>query len=126
MNVEFTIPYPADKKMKAQWSKRFGLNAFWAGKCWQQRKKDADAWHRIVWHELTKQGIQKNTFKHPVKIAFWFNDRLDIDNDSVFVKLTIDALKKWVIEDDSKKYVRSIELNCHEADCIRVKLERYE
>jgi hypothetical protein len=36
------------------------------------------------------------------------------------MKLTIDALKGWIIQDDSKKYVRSVELNCHDEDCIRV------
>lgn len=126
MKNEFVIPYPAASKARSQWSKRFGLNGFWAGKPWQQRKKDADTWHRIVWAELAKQDIPRGkTFPYPVRIRFWFNDRLDIDNDSIYVKLTIDALKGWMIEDDNKKYVKSVEMNCHEENYILVRLERY-
>ena len=60
----------------------------------------------------------------PVSIKFWFNDNLDIDNDSTYAKLIIDSLKGLLIEDDNKKYVRRIELNCHDEDCILVVIER--
>lgn len=122
-HCEFVIPYPPTKAGKTKWSKRFGLNAFWAGKCWQARKADADYWHKIVWSEMARQNIPKKPFKDPVKIRFWFNDRLDIDNDSVFMKLTIDAMKGWVIQDDNKKYVQSVELNCHSEGSIHVSVE---
>ncbi len=29
MTIEFTVPYPA---RKSAWTKRYGLNAYWAGK----------------------------------------------------------------------------------------------
>lgn len=120
----FDIPYPNTKGGKAQWSKRFGLNAYYSGKVWQARKADADYWHKVVWAELERQKIPKKVYSDPVCIRFWFNDRLDIDNDSIYMKLTIDALKGWIIQDDSKKYVRSVELNCHDEDYILVVVER--
>lgn len=120
----FEIAYPATKGGKAQWSKRFGLNAYYSGKIWQARKSDADYWHKLVWAELERQKIPKKIYNEPVFIRFWFNDRLDIDNDSIYMKLTIDALKGWLIQDDSKKFVRRVELNCHNEDHILVVVER--
>lgn len=116
----FVIPYPNTKGGRAQWSKRFGLNAYYAGKAWPVRKADADYWHKLVWAELERQKVPRKVFTEPVSIQFWFNDRLDIDNDAIYAKLTIDALKGWLIQDDSKKYVRRVELNCHDEQCILV------
>lgn len=43
MTEKFTIPYPPTKKGKAMWSRQYGMNAYYSGKHWAQRKKDAEA-----------------------------------------------------------------------------------
>ena len=122
--VQFKIDYPPTKAGKSYWNKRYGLNAYYSGKPWQARKRDADYWHALVRSELTKQKIPMSKYNVPVSIKFWFNDNLDIDNDSTYAKLIIDSLKGLLIEDDNKKYVRRIELNCHDEDCILIVIER--
>ena len=98
--MTITIPYPHRK----DWAKRYGLNAYWAGKHWAQRKEDADFWHYLVRSALNRQGIYKLPYKRPVEITFTWNDRLDIDNHAAMGKMIVDALKGWVIADDSRKY----------------------
>ena len=80
---------------------------------------------------LTRAAIKESIprpvmFDKPVKIRFWFNSRLDVDNNSILVKFIIDSLKGWIIEDDSKKYVRSIEINCHTEDYILAIVEEIQ
>ena len=58
----FEIPYPPTKRGKAAWNKRFGLNAYYAGKHWSQRKPDDNReWVRKVSHE------------------FWENDSIQVE-----------------------------------------------
>lgn len=45
--IRFTIAYPPTRKGKAAWNKRFGLNAYYAGKHWAKRKKDAEELHAM-------------------------------------------------------------------------------
>lgn len=79
MKIVFEIPYPPTKAGRTAWSKLYGLNAYWAGKHWSQRKKDAEYWHYLVRAELRRQGVKPRVFKHPVYITFYHNDGLDID-----------------------------------------------
>ena len=37
--IRFTIPYPATKAGKSAFCRRFGLNAYYEGKHWGQRRK---------------------------------------------------------------------------------------
>ena len=60
----FTVPYP--RNMSA-FCKRFGLNAYWSGKHWGQRKSDAEYMHRLVWTALSDQGIPRKPFKKPTE-----------------------------------------------------------
>ena len=50
--LEFVIHYPETKQGKTEWSKRYGLNAYWAGKHWAERKRDAEHWHWLTRAEL--------------------------------------------------------------------------
>lgn len=118
--VVFDIPYPPDKKGRSAWSKRYGLNAYYAGKCWQARKADADFWHKLVQKEMDRQDVRKYPFENPVILTFWFNDRLDASNHAVYAKMVEDGLKGRVIQDDNRKYVVGIEMYFHDEDCIRV------
>ena len=116
----FDISYPNNKGGKTSWSKRFGLNAYYSGKCWQARKADADYWHRLVWAEMERQNVRKYPYENPVILTFFFNDRLDISNHAMYAKFIEDGMKGRVIKDDNRTWVKGIEMYFHEEDCIRV------
>ena len=105
--VSFTIPYPPQKQ-RSSFFKRYSLNSVYSGTHWSARKRDADAWHDMVHAELLRQKIRKRPLKCPVEVWFWWDDRLDIDNHALMGKMTVDALKGWLIEDDSKKYFAAV------------------
>ena len=42
---QFKIPYPKPASAKVAWNRRYGMNAYYSGKHWAQRKKDAEVWH---------------------------------------------------------------------------------
>ena len=42
MTESFIIPYPKSDAGKKQWNREYGLNAYWAGKHWKKRTKDAE------------------------------------------------------------------------------------
>lgn len=121
--ISFTIQYPPTKAGKAAWNRRYGLNAYYAGKHYQQRKRDAQELHAITWAALKKARVKKQPLENPVKLTFLFDDRLDCSNHAVIAKCVEDAMKGWVIKDDSRKYVKSITVAFHEENCIRVIVE---
>ena len=53
--VQFKIDYPPTKAGKSYWNKRYGLNAYYSGKPWQARKRDADYWHTITLAAIRQQ-----------------------------------------------------------------------
>ena len=120
--MRFRIPYPDSKAGKAQWAKEYGFNAYYAGKHWARRKRDAEYWHTLVRSELRKQGIKPRCFKGPVIISFWWNDRLDIDNHAAMGKMIVDAIKGVLIEDDSRRYVRGVGHLFHDESYILVEV----
>lgn len=123
MKISFEIPYPPTKAGRAAWSRRYSLNAYWAGKHWTQRKKDAEYWHSLVRAELHRQGIKPRLAKHPVYITFYHNDRLDIDNHAVIGKLVVDALKGVLLTEDDRKHFAGVRHLFWEGDAIRVEIE---
>lgn len=120
MAVQFDIPYPPGKSGRSAWSRRFGLNAYYAGKCWQLRKMDADFWHDLVAVEMQRQHVRDAPFEDAVYIEMAFHDRLDIDNHAIYAKMIIDAMKGRVIADDDRQHVRGLTMKFHTRDCIRV------
>lgn len=106
--VQFTIPYPPTKKGKAAWNKRYSLNAYWAGKHYKQRAEDARTIHTLVVLALRQARIRKELIKAPVEIIFRWHDGLDCDNHAALGKMIVDALKGWVIKDDSPRWVRRV------------------
>lgn len=122
--IRFIIPYPTTKNGRAEWSKKYGLNAYWAGKHWAQRKNDADYWHNLVHSELRRQGI-RGGFDRPVSITFRWNDRLDLDNHAAMGKMIVDALKGVVIPDDSRRWFKRLEYGWHDEDWILVEIEEW-
>lgn len=106
--IRFTIPYPPTKKGKAAFCKRFGLNAYYAGKHWAKRKRDADELHMLTRSALNRAHVKKHPFKNPVEIRFYWDDGLDADNHAVIGKTIVDAMKKAVIENDDRRYVAKV------------------
>ena len=110
----FKIEYPNTPAGKKDWNKRFSDNAYYAGKHWAVRKKDADYWHNMVRACMDRQGVRKRPFEKPVEILLFWNDRLDVDNHSIMGKMIVDAMKGRLLQNDSKKYVRSVTHTFHD------------
>ena len=125
-HCEFIIPYPSTKEGKAAWNKRFGLNAYYAGKHWTKRQQDAEYWHKLVWSEMERQKVRKFPFQNPVHIYMWFNDRLDASNHAAMLKLVEDSCKGRIIKDDNRKYVHGVHILFHDEDCIRIRVQEEE
>ena len=79
--------------------------------------------HRIVRVALKKSRISPVLFERPVYMYFYFNDRLDCSNHAVYVKLIEDALKGYLLRDDSRKFVKGILISFHDEDVIKVKIK---
>lgn len=106
--IRFTIPYPPTKKGKAAFCKRFGLNAYYAGKHWTQRKRDADELHMLARAAMNRAHVKKQPFKNPVEIRFYWDDGLDADNHAVIGKAIVDAMKGALIENDDRRFVAKV------------------
>lgn len=120
MNACFDIEYPATKKGRTEWNRRYGLNAYWSGKHYAARSKDAEYWHSIVADVMRRQKARNFPFENPVEITILFNDNLDCDNHAAMTKMIIDSMKGRVIHDDNRKWVKSVTMGFHDLDCIRV------
>lgn len=99
-NIKFNI----DLKVTG----KYGLNKIYSGIHWAKRKKLADSIHLLVVSSLRNQKIPRKIFEVPVEITIFYNSRMDIDNHGFLTKMIIDALKGYLIQEDSKKYVCSI------------------
>lgn len=101
-----------------------GMNKLYAGKHWAVRKKEADYWHQLT-HINMKKQLPKRIFKKPVMITIEYNSRLDIDNHGYLSKMIIDGMKGYLIEEDSRKYVKGLAQVFHDGpiDKIYVKVE---
>jgi hypothetical protein len=122
----FEIPYPGTPAERKRWNRLYGLNAIYAGKHWSQRNKDKTFWHYITRNALQEVGIKQKTFDRPVRISFWWNSRLDLDNEAYMRKMIIDSLHGWLIENDSKRYVRELRDYCHDRPYIAVEVRGLE
>ncbi len=120
MEEVFEIPYPDTPAGKKQWTKRYGMNAYYAGKHWAVRKADADYWHRLTRYEMQRQKVRTEPFKSPVILSFYWNDRLDCSNHAVMAKMIEDALIGRLIEGDSREWVKGIEHYFWDGDSIKV------
>lgn len=109
--IQFFIPYPKPRTIKGKkrtFAGEYGLNAIYAGKHWTRRKADSDFWHGYVLQCLLEQGIKKKVYDCPVEIKFSWDDKLDCSNHAYAAKMIEDALKGYLIADDSRKYVSRI------------------
>lgn len=120
MKESFKIPYPPTPAGRKAWAKRFGLNAFYSGKHWSQRKADAEFWHTLVRAEMERQKVRRRPFEKPVVLTFYFNDRLDCSNHAMYVKFIEDGMIGRLLVNDSRRWVKGIEVYFHDADYIKV------
>lgn len=114
------IPYPATPAGKKQWTKLYGLNAYYVGKHWSKRKEDAQYWHMLTLRAMQGTHCRKKPFEKPVVITFLFNDSLDCSNHAMIAKMIEDGLKGRLIVDDTRRWVKGIEMYFHSADYIKV------
>ena len=124
MTETFRIHYPKTKAGKKEWSKRYGMNAYYAGKHHALRAQDARFWHSMTFSAMSR--CRKRPFEKPVVITFCWNDGLDLDNHAVMAKMIVDAMKHRMINDDTRKWVRGIEHYWHDEDCIKVTVTEVE
>lgn len=123
MKVTFDIPYPPTKKGKAAWNKRFGLNAYYSGKVWQQRKRDAEELHTLAQLSMRKAHIRRQMVNAPVEVRFYWNDGLDVDNHAAMGKAFVDAMKGYLLPDDDRRWFRRVTHEFWDGDTIRVEVK---
>lgn len=118
--VMFKIDYPPTKAGKTAWNRRYGLNAYYAGKHWAVRQKDAEYWHTIT-RAAVRECIKKPVIlDNPVVIEAYFNDNMDASNHAPILKMVEDSLKGLLIYDDNRRYVKGVSMFFHNEDYIKV------
>lgn len=117
---QFKIPYPKPASAKVAWNRRYGMNAYYSGKHWAQRKKDAEVWHWMTTAAMRKAKCRTTPFDKPVIVRFYWNDNLDVDNHAVMGKMIVDAMKGLIIHDDSRRYLVGVSHYFHDEDYILV------
>lgn len=122
MTARFTIPYPPTKKGKSVFCKRFGLNAYYAGKHWSARKRDAEELHWLARSAMRRAGIRERMFQAPVDVIFRWDDGLDVDNHAVLGKAFVDAMKGYILRDDNRRCVRRVVHEFWDGGAIQVEV----
>lgn len=126
--ITLFIPYPENPKEKTRWAREYSLNRYYAGKHWTKRQKDAE-----FWHSLTKKAVY-DAFDYrpplpaeqPVMFRFYWNSKLDLDNNSAMGKMIVDGLKGILIKDDNRKHVIGISHYFHDENYIKIEIEEID
>lgn len=106
--IRFVIPYPPTKAGKTAWNRRFGLNAYYAGKHYQARRKDTAELHAIALTAMKKAKIKREMVSGPVCVRFLWDDGLDCDNHAVLGKAFLDAMKGYILPEDNRRWVKEV------------------
>ena len=122
MTESFRIYYPKSKAEAKRWNSQYGMNAYYAGKHWSERKKDAEFWHLLTRSAMNKQEVRRKPFEKPVEISFLWNDKLDLDNHAVMGKMIVDGMKGRLINDDNRTWLKGIYHGFHDEDYILVQI----
>ena len=120
--IWFDIPYPPTKAGKTAWNRRFGLNAYYAGKPWPARKRDAQELHCLTIAALKRARVRKEFVNWPAEVRFYWDDGLDCDNHAVIGKAVVDALKGWILPDDNRRWLKKVSHEFWEGGKIRVEI----
>lgn len=123
--MRFKIQYPPTKKGKAAWNKRFGLNAYYSGKHWPARKRDAEDLHMIARAAMKRSGIRNELVTFPVQVKFFWDDNLDIDNHAVLGKAIVDAMKGYILPDDNRRWLKRVTHEYWNGGEILVEVQAY-
>ena len=89
-------------------SSKLSLNSVYSSNHWTIRKRQAEDIHTLVKLELLSKRIPRKIFENPIRINFYWNSMLDLDNHGYLTKLIIDGLKGYLIHDDTKKHIQEI------------------
>lgn len=106
--ISFTIPYPPAKAGMTEWSKRYSLNAYWSGKHYKARNRDAREIHDLTILCMRKAGIRRKFLDYPVEVRFYWDDGLDADNHAALGKMVLDAMKGYILPEDNRKWVKKV------------------
>lgn len=123
--IRFEIPYPHTKREKSAFCRRFGLNAYYSGKHWGQRKKDAEELHALTITAMRRAKVRRELLRYPVEITFLWDDGLDVDNHAAIAKAIVDAMKGYILPDDSPRFYRKMVHQFWDGGCIRVEVAPY-
>ena len=96
------------------------LTPNWAGKKPCVRAEDARDFKTLVRLCLRQQGVPVRLFEKPVSISFWHNTRMDVDNHAAIEKMTVDAIKGWLLRDDDRRHYREKHSFFHDENYMRV------
>lgn len=107
MRTETFIIHAGEQKIK-----ECSLNRIYAGSHWTVRRKKAHFFHELTATEIKAQCTPK-IFETPVNVTIWYNTCFDIDNHSYMSKMIIDGMKGLFIENDTRKYVKSLTQGFH-------------
>lgn len=124
--ISILIPYPAGAKAKSVFCRQFGLNAYYGGKHWAQRQKDAEYIHALTLQALRKAGVPRGVLGCPVEVRFAWDDGLDIDNHAALGKMIVDALKGYLLTDDNRRWFRRVSHEFWGGGTIRVDILPFE
>lgn len=101
------------------------MNAIYAGKHWRKRSADVKYWHTMATKYIDNCAKKHRKFDKPVSITYYWNDRMDLDNHAYMAKLITDSLVGILLEDDTRRYVKSITHSWHDENCIAIVIEEY-
>ena len=121
-NIRFDIPYPPTKRGKSAFCRRFGLNAYYSGKHWAQRKKDADELHALTLAAMRRARVRKKLASGPVQVRFFWDDGLDVDNHAALGKAMVDAMKGYILPDDNRRWFLRVIHEFWDGGSIRVEV----
>lgn len=120
--IVFEIDYPPTKEGKTAWNKRFGLNAYYAGKHYQQRKRDAQELHALTISAMKRARVRRQMVHGPVEVRFYWDDGLDCDNHAVIGKAVVDSMKGYILPDDNRRWFKKVSHEFWDGGKIRVEV----
>lgn len=120
--IRFTIPYPATRQGLTEWNRRYSLNAYWSGKPYHARNRDARELHQLTGLCMGRAGVPRELLEFPVEVRFRWDDGLDADNHAAMGKMILDAMKGYILRDDRRKWLKGVSHEVWGGGCIRVEI----
>ncbi|MCI9677971.1 MAG: RusA family crossover junction endodeoxyribonuclease [Oscillospiraceae bacterium] len=124
--ISFTIPYPATRQGLTAWNRRYSLNAYWSGKPYHARNRDARELHQLTGLCMGRAGVPRELLDFPVEVRFRWDDGLDADNHAAMGKMILDAMKGYILRDDSRKWVKRVSHEFWDGKKILVEVRPYD